>query len=214
MFTRVLVVVVLAALGVAASAVAQGQGQGSPAKPESPSGVARLLSAQGEVLEVPSKGKVHPPFKKDSPQFSMPGGPSPVALLRLPEYQVPYGLIITSARRGIGRTTEIFVPSMIFFDADFNELGSYGAEGAAPDIALRGAGVLKEISKEFQFDDSKKDTRYVLIFTRADMVGGRVAEAQGAIATGVVKLIRAKVERSFEGNVQVETKPQKAGKTR
>ena len=202
----------MAALVVAASAVAEGQG--SPEKPESPSGVARLLSAQGDVLDVPTKGKVHPPFKKDSPQFSMPGGPSPVALLRLPEYQAPYGLIITSARRGIGRTTEIFVPSLIFFDADFNELGSYGAEGAGPSIAPGGSGVLKDISKEFQFDDSKKHTRYVLIFTRADMVGGRVAGAQGAIATGVVKLIRAKVERSFEGNVQVETKPQKAGKTR
>jgi hypothetical protein len=213
MFTRELVVVVLAALVVAASAVAQGQG--SPAKPESPSGVARLLSAQGDVLDVPTKGKVHPPFKKDSPQFSMPGGSSPVALLRLPAYQAPYGLIITSARRGIGLTTEIFVPSLIFFDADFNELGSYGAEGAAPGIAPGGkAGVLNGVSKEFQFDDSKKHTRYVLIFTRADMVGGRVAGAQGAIATGAAKLIRAKVERSFEGNVQVETKPQKAGKTR
>jgi hypothetical protein len=213
MFARVLVVVVLAALVVAAPAAAQGHG--SPAKPETPSSVARLLSAQGAVLDVPTKGKVHPPFKKDSPQFPMPGGPSPVALLRLPEYQTPYGLIITSARRGIGLTTEIFVPSLIFFDADFNELGSYGAEGAAPNIAPGGkAGMLSDISKEFQFDDSKKRTRYVLMFTRADMVGGRVAPAQGAIDTGVSKLMRVKVERSFEGNVQVETKPQKAGKTR
>ena len=76
----------------------------------------------------------------------MPGGPSPVALLRLPEYQAPSVLIITSARRGIGRTTEIFVPILIFFDADFNELGSNGAEGARSGIAPGGAGNEQRIS--------------------------------------------------------------------
>ena len=70
------------------------------------------------------------------------------------------------------------------------------------DAVGRGAGIYHAINFE-------TTTLNVLDVVHASLVR-QVAHVKSLLEV----LIRATVERSFEGNVQVETKPQKAGKTR
>jgi TonB family protein len=149
--------------------------------------VARHLVAQGTVVQVGVEGTLKFGIDKEAPAFAMPGGESPVLLLRLPDYEVPYTLTISSTRMGIGRTTEVFIPSGIVFDSDLKPLGQFGEE------RLKQEG--DSLVAKLQIFHAAP--RYLLVYTRGDEVGQRV----GRLFFGLFV-----VNRSLEGNIQVEAK--------
>lgn len=176
-----------------------------PSIPDGISQVARDLVDQGAFLKVPVKGKVKPSINKGAPMFAMPGGPSSVVLLQLPDYQAPYSLTVKSQRRGIGRTTEIFIPSGLYFDADFQHLGGFGEEQLT--------GEKERIVAVLTFAESHKNMRYLLLYTRGDLIGQRVniratlfdAALPGKVGTFLGSGFGlGRLERSLEAKLAVE----------
>ena len=106
--------------------LAQAASQSPP--PVTPSEVARLLVGEGSVVKLATEERVRRSIAMDAPTFALPGGASSVMLLQLPDYSGPYDLTVVSFRRGIGLTTEIFVPSGFYFDAEFQQVGAFGEE--------------------------------------------------------------------------------------
>ena len=195
MTVRAILPIVVASLALARLGSAQ-----VPASPQdafqTPPEVARFLLDHAVVVQLPAKGKVKPSIKKGAPTFRMPGGPSSVVLLRLPNYQAPYVMTVTSFRRGLGRTTEIFVPSGVYFDAELQPRGDVGEN--------QFAGRVESLVAELAFGEANQNVRYLLLYTRGESVGQRMDMRGdlGLFNAGVFRL-----ERSLEAKLQVETKP-------
>jgi hypothetical protein len=176
--------------------------------PNTPSEIARDLAGRGAVVQVLAEGKVKHSITKEAPKFALPGGSSSVMLLQLPAYRAPYVMTIASSRRGIGRTTEIFVPSGFYLDADFQHVGEFGED----QLAGRAGGQLsaEAVVAELALGESDRKARYLLLYTRGDMVGQPpvqlVIPGQDVlgIVSGAKKLFR--VERSFEASIEVATR--------
>lgn len=202
--TLVLAVAVLVAFAGTTRA-----GQLTPPGPEpSPSAVARQLADRQLVVDVPAKGKAKAVFKKGAQTYPLPGGESPAVLLRLPPYTVPYTLNVRSNRHGIGRTTEIFVPSLMFLDETYAVLDSFGVD-ETPGVSTGDVLYPTDwIYKDFTVDERAPNVRFVLVFTRLDAAGERLDGAAGLASA----LIGAKVERSADGVVEFTAKPIKAKK--
>jgi hypothetical protein len=125
----------------------------------------------------------------------------------LPTYQAPYRLTVKSSRRGIGRTTEIYFPSGVYFDAEFQQLGEFGEDRQGPPYVVEGKeGSLENVRVVIPFGEANKSARYVLLFTRGDLVGEPVSVEGDVVSRAVLGAFRAKVERSLEGNVEIETR--------
>jgi hypothetical protein len=162
---------------------------------------------QDAVLKVPVKGKVKQSIDKGAATFEMPGGRSSVVLLQLPEYQAPYSLTVKSSRRGIGRTTEIFIPSGLYFDADCRYLGGFGEEQLT--------GATERIIAALTFGEAQKNMRYLLLYTRGDLVGQRVDMRASIYAVPVPGKAGtslgngfglARLERSLQAKLEVQRK--------
>ena len=169
--------------------------------PQTPSDMVRLLTDHGAVVQLPVKGKVKHSMNKGEPTFAMPQGASTVLLLQLPEYQAPYAMTITSYRRGVGRTKEIFVPRGLYFDAAFQQIGEFGED--------RLAGRVESLAAELAIGEANRNARYLLLYTRGDMLGQRmgVRGDLGLVNSGLFRL-----ERSLEAKLQVETRPERRSK--
>ena len=194
---RIILLVIVGSLTAAPPGYSQASANNQNV-PQTPSEVARFLVDQGAVVQVPVKGKVNHSIKKEAPTFAMPQGATSTVLLRLPEYQSPYVMTITSYKKGFGRTTEIFIPSGFYFDSAFQQLGEFGEE--------RLAGKVESLAAEFDFDDTSRNARYLLLYTRGDLVGQRLGmrgDLLGRVSSGLFRL-----ERSLEAKLQVETKPE------
>ena len=118
-------------------------------------------------------------------------------LLELPDYSGPYDLTVVSFRRGIGLTTEIFVPSGLYFDAEFQQVGAFGEE----QLDVRRRGVLSNegtdsLVAELTFGEANRASRYLLLYTQGNLVGQRTSYGW-----------RAQVERSLEASIEVATSP-------
>jgi hypothetical protein len=168
----------------------------------SPSEVARFLVEHGSVVDVPGEGKVTRQINKDAPSFATPIGPTTVLLLRLPQYQAPYVLTITSVRKGMGLTTEVFIPSGISFDAEFRPVKEFGEE--------RLEGRVDSLAFELLFGEATRAAQYVLLYTRGDLVRQRLGLRDyrtGRRIDGKLDLWLNKIERSLEGKIEVQTRP-------
>jgi len=173
--------------------------------PETPSEVARFLAGEGAIVSLPSEGSVKRSIKEDTPTFTLPDGVSSAMLLQLPDYRGPYALTVVSSRIGMGRTTEIFVPSGVFFDAEFQPVAAFGED------RLFGRGETLQLAAELTVGDANRETRYLLLYTRGDRVGQQQVITAGQDAPfGVFarlfqkgRLIR--FERALEGNIEVST---------
>ena len=168
-----------------------------------PSSVARILVDQRAAVAVPAQGRVKLSIKKEARTFVMPGGRSTVVLLQLPGYQRPYVMRIASARRGIGRTTEMFVPSGVYLDADFQQRDEFGESQLTE----------KEDSlvAELVVDESHMDARYLVLYTRGNLVGQQVVlrgqdAVGGALTSALYRKGVFRVDRSLEAKLQVEAK--------
>ena len=197
----------LVLVGLFSASVSSAQ-QAATSSEAAPSVVAHQLADAHLAVNVPAKGKAKAVFKKDAAVYTLPGGQSPAVLLSLPAYQSPYTLTVSSKRHGMGRTTEIFVPSLVFLDDTFAVIESYGVEDAPTVASNRTLNPTESIYKDFTIDDRSRATRFVLVFTRMDSEGDRIKGAAG-LAGG---LFGAKVERSSDGTVEFITKPVKTKK--
>jgi hypothetical protein len=180
--------------------------------------VARTLSEQHDVVQVPPKGKRKVKFNKHKPRFPMPEGVSPVALLRLPDYREPYTMTVSSSPTGWGRTQDIFVPGALLFDADFQQTRVLSdREFKVKDTLMKGSHLAAVIA----FDEPQRTERFLLMYTRADSLGqqGRVnvtvigepsvrGAIEGAAASAIASLLM-RVERSTHGSIEVETRPKR-----
>jgi len=167
--------------------------------------VVRSLVSQGTVLNFPAKGKLKHSINKGAATFDMPGGPSTVALVRLPEYQQPYSLRIKSSRRGIGRTTEIFIPGGLYFDEAFQLRSSFGEEQIT--------WIVEGLVTSLNFGDEHRTVRYLLLYTRGDLVGQQVdmrATYLGVQVPGKVGTFLGnnfglgRLERSLEAKLELQ----------
>lgn len=164
-------------------------------RPPTAAEVARLLVDRGAAVHVPSNGTAKSSIKKGGQTFTMRGGQSTVVLLRFPDYQTPYTMTISSLRRGAGATTEIFIPNGVYFDETWHWLGEFSENRLT-------AGGPASVGIAFHVDDTFRSARYLLLYTRGDLVGKRVG------GFGLLP----NVERSLEADIEVHTSPDKQRK--
>lgn len=198
MTTRLIPVVVLGSL-LCANVGGQGALEHSG---RSPSEIARALASQRSVVQVPATGRVKASWAKDAPRYDLPSGSSTVLLLQLPDYKAPFVVKISSARRGLGRTTEIFIPSAVVLDGDFGPLTELGEE--------RFGGQVESLVGEVRIDETLSTARYVFIYTRGDLVGQQVMlrgqDALDDVIGGLFQKGLFRVERSLDASMQIETR--------
>jgi hypothetical protein len=184
------------------------------ANAESPENVVRLLAEQRKVIVVPSlKATVKQALKEDASSFGLPNGPSRVLLFQLPEYSQPYTLTLSSLCKCFGFSKSIFVPSALFFDAEFRETRQL------PETEFRNdkPGMTKgyRLETTIVIDDARKADRFLLLFTNAAAVGRDqgtfvAGNGSGAATVGAMKLLHLNgVKRSVDGTIELETKPKK-----
>lgn len=177
--------------------------------PHTPQEIAQHLNHNGTVVQVPASGKAKQSIQKESPTFPFPDGESRVALFRLPEYSVPYTLTVASGIGGFGFGKDVFVPTGLLFDGDFQRTRDLPES----DFAQKSNTLVATIS----FDDQQKGDRYLLLFTRGALVGERMDKVhpQTNTAGAVPALISfklVKAQRAANGSIQVEAKPTKRKK--
>jgi len=175
------------------------------APPQSPSEVARLLALEGAFVDVPVTGQVRKEIEKGAPTFQTPLGETTALLLRLPAYDKPYLMTISSFLRGIGPTTRVFVPNGISFDAAFRPLSHFGEE------QLRSVheGVIDKLVIDLMISDKLAQARYFLLFTHGNQIKNRVdmgGPAKSDTGSQVAKLLGLmKTERSLEATIYAAT---------
>jgi hypothetical protein len=205
-------VVCVAVAASASAAPAAGQPPNDPDLARALSGAARTLVERAAVVRVPVKGKATGRLKDADMRFELPSGTTPALLLELPVFQAPYELTVATLRIGAGRTTEIFIPNGVFLDAGFRPVDRFNED------RLRGAE--QSLVAALDIDASKKEVRYLLLFTRADLVGRRVgarASFEGIPIGGKVGTWLGsgfglgRIEGSVDGRFEVRTRPQKHG---
>jgi hypothetical protein len=154
-------------------------------------------------VDVPLEGQVRREIQKGAPTFHTPIGDTTAMLLRLPAYDAPYLMTISSFVRGIGPTLKVFVPSGIIFDADFRALGHFGEE------QLRSVheGVIDKLVVDLLMGDKYAQARFMLLFTHGDQVNQRVkAGGKSDAASEVARMLGlGKVERSLEATIYAAT---------
>lgn len=174
--------------------------------------VARLLAERDAVVEIPRKGKVTRKIQLTDETYAMPGGPSRVVLLKLPEYQQSYALTLRSfvVRRAISLKEDIFVPTTVLMDADFV------VTRTVSETELRPKGPSVEATIPFTLAHSGE--RFVLVYTQARAVGQRLTREPSEpnlglpLATNIGSAIGdvlTRRQRSGHGTIQVQTKPGK-----
>ena len=181
---------------LAVSGIGSAKAQAGQSGPQTPSEVARVLTDQKQVLVLPVKGKAKRSIDKGSLTFVLPDGANTVLLLELPAYEASYAMTIKSYRRGLGRTTEVFVPSGVLLDADLQQAGAFGEDRL---VARE-----EHFAAVIRVDETNRGTRYVLLFTRGNLVGQRMGMRGdlGLVSSGLFRL-----ERSLEAKIEVEIKP-------
>ena len=175
------------------------------AVPDTVGEVVRTLASQKQLLSIPAKGKLKHSIDKGAPTFDMPGGPSSVVLFQLPEYQVPYNITIKSSQRGIGRTTELFIPGGLYFDDSFQLRGAFGEE------KIRW--IFGGLQTSLNIGSEHRAVRYLLLYTRGDLVGQRVDLREHYLGVPVPGKVGTflgnnfglnRLERSLEAKLEVQ----------
>lgn len=196
------IALVCGVLLLARSVPAAASGRQAGNAPPPPSEIARSLAEQGAIVDVPEQGQVRREIEKDAPTFQTPNGPTTALLLRLPKYQAPYLMTISSFKRGFGPATKVFVPMGISFDADFRPLSRFAEE----QLRIVGDRLIVDV----MIGDKLAGARYMLLFTRASQVQQRLETPGGPKGNPIEKKLAAllgvgAVERSLEATIYVAT---------
>jgi len=166
---------------------------------QTPAMVVQLLAERHAVVELPVKGKVSRKIELEDDTFAMPGGPSRVVLLSLPEYRAPYVLTVKSFlyKRAMSRTEKIFVPTTILLDGNYRVTRTV----SEAELESNGARMVKGPSYQatIPITEAQSDERFVLIYTDGAAVGHPVRV--------VNQRLGLRAERSPDGDIEAETKP-------
>lgn len=165
---------------------------------QSPEDVARLLVQQGKAVPfVAAKGKVKHEIKEDEQQFRLPFGGSPAALFELPQYTSPYTLRVVSTCNCFGFRKSIFVPSGVFLDAELKETHKFEED----ELTTKQPGFSSGLScgAAFKMNDERKTDRYLLIYTRADLLGMTAERGPQGLLIGI------SIKRSAYGTLVLQT---------
>jgi Maltose operon periplasmic protein precursor (MalM) len=167
--------------------------------------VARTLAEQGMARDLPAnlKGRIKHTIKEDEDTFSLPAGRSPVVLVQLPDYSVPYTLTVTSLPRGFG-TWKLFVPSVVLLDSAFQPT----REVAEAEFIFKPQTFSKSprLEGEMSIDESSRNDRYLFIYADGAQIG-ELYGVHGSKAYGVVVIplkVDVKLVRSLHGSVEIE----------
>jgi hypothetical protein len=161
------------------------------------SDLARTLIANRAVQRVPLDETLKLSIATNPTTYVLPGGKSSALLLELPDYQTPYVMTISSIRNGIGRTSEMFIPSGTLSNADLASVGELTEQQLQSRV--------ESVAAQLVFDDRRKDARYVLLYTHGDRIGQPVDfRGQDVISDGVLRLFR--VQRSLNAKIEVSIK--------
>lgn len=192
---------VLSMLPIGTSVGAVGPQASASAVEQSPAMVAQRLTESHAVVELPVKGKVSRKIELKNDTFAMPGGPSRVVLLSLPEYRAPYVLTVKSFlyKRAMSRTEKIFVPTTILLDGNYRVTRTV----SEAELEANRAGMAKGPSYQatIPITEAQSDERFVLIYTDGAAVGGPIRV--------VNQMLFFRAERSADGDIEAETKPNK-----
>lgn len=168
---------------------------------QTPEEVARLLAQQGKAVTLAAaKRKVKHEIEEDEPQFRLPLGESPAALVELPQYTSPYTLKVVSTCNCFGFRKSIFVPSGVFLDAEFKQTHTFEED----ELKTKQPGFTSGLTcgATFQMNDERKADRYLLIYTRADLLGMTAERGPQGLLIGI------SIKRSAYGTLLLETSPE------
>lgn len=178
------------------------------AKPasQSPAEIARLLAEQGKISVLPApKGKVKRKIEPGAgePYFRLPYGETIAVLFKLPDYSSPYLLKVVSLCNCNGLKKNIFVPSGDFLDAEFKPTHRFEES----ELKTNEQGYTKAYNFEavIQMNDERKTDRYLLIYTRADLVGKMADKMNIPALEGLLFGGAYPVSRSAFGTLELET---------
>jgi Maltose operon periplasmic protein precursor (MalM) len=170
--------------------------------------VARTLAEQNKAIAVPFlKGKAKRKIEKDERTYALPYGESPAALFKLPDYTSPYTLKVTSLCNCIGFRKSMLVPSGLFLDADFKQTRKF----EEADLKTNQPGFKKGMNAGASFDinETRKSDRYLLIYTRADLLGQTADKLNAPGLGGVLFGGAMRVSRSANGTLELEAAVEK-----
>jgi len=146
------------------------------------------------------KRKIEP--GKGEPYFRLPYGETIAVLFKLPDYSSPYTLKVVSLCDCNGFKKRIFVPSGDFLNAEFKQTHRFEEN----ELKTNEQGFTKAYNFEaaIQMNDERKTDRYLLLYTRADLIG-KMADKLNIPALGGVLFGGAyPVNRSAHGTLELE----------
>jgi WD domain, G-beta repeat/Maltose operon periplasmic protein precursor (MalM) len=148
------------------------QAAAPPFGSQSPLQIAQSLAREGRALAIPSGKAVTAVLGEDSTFFLLPNGwETTAALFRLPDYDSPYDLTITSLSTGFSLWHWIFAPTALFLDADLqptHELAE--SEFSWKTAAGLASGKVGRMVGSIRIDEKFKRDRFVLLYTAGDSV--------------------------------------------
>lgn len=176
----------------------------------SPEEIARLLAEQGKVATLAApKGRVKLTIDKNDTSYDLALGESKAVLVKLPDFETPYALLILSLCNCSGPSKSIFVPTIIFFDAELRQ--TYELDEAKS--AFTSEGVLQKsryldvISTSISVDGERKADRYLLIYTRGDLIGKLLGMENASLP--IIGRSRYPYLRASYGTLELRTSPPK-----
>lgn len=181
--------------------------QGDNTASKSTEEIARLLAKQGDIVVLPApKGKVKLKIDQHMRRFLLPSGRSAAVLFKLADYTSPYTLKVSSICDCTGFEKSIFLPSGVFLDAEFKQTHKFEED----ELRTHQPGFAKGFNVEaaFQLSDERRADCYLLIYTRADLVG-KLADKVNISSGGILFGLGYPVSRSFFGTLELQTAPEK-----
>jgi Maltose operon periplasmic protein precursor (MalM) len=194
-------------------ALARGQAAASDsaeARPavQAPEEVGRVLADQGAIVVLKGpRGKVKAKVEEGAKRFRLPMGESPAILFKLPDFTGPYSLKLASFPSGVFNPA-VFVPGGVFLDADFRQTRPFEED----EVKTNQKGFKKgfHLSALLPVGEENKIDRYLLVYTRGDLVG-QTADRMSISGMGGVLFGGGRgVARSAKAKLVIEVAPKKA----
>jgi Maltose operon periplasmic protein precursor (MalM) len=194
-------IVLLSVVPVGAATRSEDRGLWQEVEPLSASqesGVARLLAEQGQAVALtPPKSKVVQAIEKSGKPHSFHFGESRVVLFRLPESTGSYELKVSSRCNCSGPAKSVFVPTVAFLDEGFERIQAIEESG----FAFKGDALTATLQVS-----SKVAGRYLLVYTRGDLVGQQMGTLRSFEGLLVPK-IKYPFLRSAHGVLELQLSP-------
>jgi hypothetical protein len=163
----------------------------------------KFLAGDGRLLQVAAQGKTKPEVNKTDPVYGLPLFPVRAVLLKLPPYQAPYTMTLTTYLGGFGRTKHILIPSGgDLFDADFNFTRKIVESAFRPKAPAFTTGTGVEAS--IPFENAQRDEAFLILYVDTRTAGIRVPIEWSAGSYRSIAPLLIRAERSDAGTIEVE----------